>query len=115
MEALINRFRNLLLSVKTDFKRGQYNDINWSGRAICILGARGTGKSTLMLQYLKENLPLDRSLYLSLDDLYFKQNDLVALAERFYQLGGRYLLLDEVHKYYDWQNAVKNIYPRFKS
>jgi uncharacterized protein len=117
MEALINRFRNLLLSVKTDFKRGQYNDINWNGRAICIFGARGTGKSTLMLQYLKENLPLDRSLYLSLDDLYFKQNDLVALAERFYQLGGRYLLLDEVHKYYDWQNAVKNIYdfyPEFK-
>ncbi|GAB2606153.1 ATP-binding protein [Belliella aquatica] len=110
MEGLINRYRNLLKSVKTDFKRSHYNKINWNGRAICILGARGTGKSTLMLQYLKENLPLDQSLYLSLDDLFFKQNSLVDLAERFYQLGGRNLLLDEVHKYEDWQSAVKNIY-----
>ncbi|UJP65565.1 ATP-binding protein [Mongoliitalea daihaiensis] len=110
MEGLVNRYRNLLLSVKTDFKRGHYQTINWNGRAICILGARGTGKTTLMLQYLKENLPLDKSLYLSLDDLYFKENNLVDLAERFYQLGGRNLLLDEVHKYNDWQSAVKNIY-----
>ncbi|SIS80815.1 ATP-binding protein [Belliella pelovolcani] len=110
MEALLNRYRNLLQSVKTDFKRSHYQKINWSGRGICILGARGTGKSTLMLQYLKENLPLDKSLYLSLDDLYFKQNSLVELAERFYHLGGRNLLLDEVHKYEDWQTAVKNIY-----
>jgi len=110
MEALINRYRNLVQSIKTDFKRSHYQKINWNGRAICILGARGTGKSTLMLQYLKENLPFDKSLYLSLDDLYFKQNDLVELAERFYQLGGRNLLLDEVHKYEDWQSAVKNIY-----
>ncbi|MCH7403777.1 ATP-binding protein [Belliella kenyensis] len=110
MEELINRYRNLLLSIKTDFKRSHYNKINWKGRAICILGARGTGKSTLMLQYLKENLPLDKSLYLSLDDLYFKQNSLIELTERFYQLGGRNLLLDEVHKYEDWQSAVKNMY-----
>lgn len=110
MEGLVNRYRNLLQSVKTDFKRSHYNKINWNSRAICILGARGTGKSTLMLQYLKENLLLDQSLYLSLDDLFFKQNSLVDLAERFYQLGGRNLLLDEVHKYEDWQSAVKNIY-----
>lgn len=110
MEGLINRYRNLLQSVNTDFKRSHYKKINWNGRAICILGARGTGKSTLMLQYLKENLPIDKSLYLSLDDLYFKHNSLIDVAERFYQLGGRNLLLDEVHKYEDWQSAVKNIY-----
>lgn len=110
MEELIIRYRNLLLSVKTDFNRSHYSKINWNGRAICILGARGTGKSTMMLQYLKKNLPLDKSLYLSLDDLYFKYNSLVDIAERFYQLGGRNLLLDEVHKYEDWQRAVKNIY-----
>lgn len=110
MEALINRYRSLLKSINTDFKRSLYDKINWKGRAICILGARGTGKSTLMLQYLKENLPFEKSLYLSLDDLYFKNNSLVELAERFYHLGGRNLLLDEVHKYEDWQSAVKNIY-----
>ena len=110
MESLITRYKNLLRSVKLDFKRNLYHQINWDARAICILGARGTGKSTLMLQYLKENLPENQSLYISLDDLYFKQKGLVEVAERFIQLGGKYLFLDEVHKYGDWQAAVKNLY-----
>jgi uncharacterized protein len=110
MDALINRYRNLLKSIKTDFKRNLFHQINWEAQAICILGARGTGKSTLMLQYLKENLPESQSIYLSLDDLYFKQNSLMDVAEKFYQLGGKYLFLDEVHKYEDWQTAVKNLY-----
>lgn len=110
MESLITRYKNLLRSVKLDFKRNLYHQINWDARAICILGARGTGKSTLMLQYLKENLPENQSLYISLDDLYFKQEGLVEVAERFIQLGGKYLFLDEVHKYGDWQAAVKNLY-----
>ncbi len=110
MNALINRYRNLLKSVKTDFKRNLFHQINWDAQAICILGARGTGKSTLMLQFLKEKLPESQSIYLSLDDLYFKQNSLVDVAEKFYQLGGKYLFLDEVHKYENWQIAVKNLY-----
>jgi uncharacterized protein len=110
MELLISRYQNLLKSINLDFKRNLYHQINWEARAICILGARGTGKSTLMLQYLKENLPINQSLYISLDDLYFKQNGLVEVAERFLQLGGKYLFLDEVHKYGDWQAAVKNLY-----
>lgn len=110
MEALISRYRNLLKSIHTGFKRNLYHQINWEARAICILGARGTGKTTLMLQFLKENLPENESLYLSLDDLYFKQNNLVEVGEKFIQLGGKYLFLDEVHKYADWQAAVKNLY-----
>lgn len=110
MESLIARYKNLLRSVKLDFKRNLYHQINWGSRAICILGARGTGKSTLMLQYLKENLPENQSLYISLDDLYFKHQGLVDVAERFIQMGGKYLFLDEVHKYGDWQAAVKNLY-----
>ncbi|WP_255737140.1 ATP-binding protein [Cognataquiflexum nitidum] len=110
MESLITRYKKLLRSVKLDFKRNLYHQINWDARAICILGARGTGKSTLMLQYLKEKLPENQSLYISLDDLYFKQEGLVEVAERFIQLGGKHLFLDEVHKYGDWQAAVKNLY-----
>lgn len=110
MEILVSRYKNLLKSIKLDFKRGLYSQINWDARAICILGARGTGKSTLMLQFLKENLPENESLYLSLDDLYFKQHSLTDVAERFVQMGGKYLFLDEVHKYGDWQAAIKNLY-----
>lgn len=87
--------------------------INWDARGICIEGARGTGKSTLMLQHIKAHLPIEKSLYVSLDDLYFRQNNLPDVAEQFYELGGRNLFLDEVHKYDDWQTAVKNIYDFF--
>ncbi|WP_276091053.1 AAA family ATPase [Pedobacter sp. JY14-1] len=110
MEALINKYRRLLSIDISGYRRSLNDKINWDARAICIEGARGTGKSTLMLQRIKSALPLDLTLYTSLDDLYFRQNSLVDVAERFYSLGGRYLFLDEVHKYNDWQTAVKNIY-----
>ncbi|NGM65810.1 ATP-binding protein [Sphingobacterium sp. SGR-19] len=110
MEALISKYRNLLQQTDISFVRGLSNKINWNARAVCIEGARGTGKSTLMLQHIKSTLPLHLTLYLSLDDLYFKQHSLLSVAERFYQEGGRYLFLDEVHKYADWQTEVKNLY-----
>lgn len=110
MEVLASKYRELLQQTKVNFVRGLAEKINWDARAICIEGARGTGKSTLMLQYIKSNLPLDQTLYLSLDDLYFKQHSLLSVAETFYQEGGRFLFLDEVHKYDDWQTEVKNLY-----
>lgn len=110
MEALISKYRDLLQQTDTGFVRGLNDKINWDARAICIEGARGTGKSTLMLQHIKSDLPLHSTLYLSLDDLYFKQYSLSSVAERFYQEGGRYLFLDEAHKYADWQTEVKNLY-----
>jgi len=113
MEALINKFRRLINSHQTTFTRGLSQQINWNARGICIEGARGTGKSTLMLQHIKAHLPIEKSLYVSLDDLYFRQNNLPDVAEQFYELGGRNLFLDEVHKYDDWQTAVKNIYDFF--
>jgi len=110
MEALVNKFRRLIGTNRTEFKRGLSYKINWGARGICIEGARGTGKSTMMLQHIQQNLPLEKTLYTSLDDLYFRQNNLVEVAERFYGLGGRHLFLDEVHKYDDWQTSVKNLY-----
>lgn len=110
METIINKYRRIIDKVSTKFQRGLSYQINWKARAICIEGARGTGKSTLMLQHIKEHLSLEQTLYVSLDDLYFKQNPLTEVAEKFYVMGGRYLFLDEVHKYDDWQTAVKNIY-----
>ncbi|WP_028298898.1 ATP-binding protein [Olivibacter sitiensis] len=110
MEVLTNKYRALLRHTRVGFVRELNNKVNWNARAICIEGARGTGKSTLMLQHIKANLPLDRTLYLSLDDLYFKQHTLTDVAEMFYQQDGRHLFLDEVHKYPDWQREVKNLY-----
>ena len=88
MEPLVNKYRALLSQIEHRFVRGLADKINWNARALCIEGARGTGKSTLMLQHIKAHLPLDATLYLSADDLYFKQHTLTEVAERFYQQGG---------------------------
>jgi uncharacterized protein len=109
MESLIIKFRGLLESVDTSFNRNLYSTINWKARGIKIEGARGVGKSTLMLQHIKNNLPINKTLYITLDDLYFRTHTLTEVAEEFYQHGGRHLFLDEVHKYAQWQTEVKNL------
>jgi predicted AAA+ superfamily ATPase len=88
------------------------DDIQWDARLIGIKGARGAGKTTLLLQYIKLHLSteLDKTLYVSLDSLYFSENSLVAMTDKFVKHGGRYLFLDEVHKYPNWSQELKNIY-----
>ncbi len=91
-----------------------FNQINWKVRLIAIKGSRGVGKTTLLLQYIKENHKLDGTvLYVSLDDIYFQANSLIDLAEEFYINGGKYLYLDEVHKYENWSLEIKNIYDNY--
>ena len=113
MEVLINKYRTLLGKVPQDFVRGLERHINWNARAICIEGARGTGKSTLMLQQIQKNLPREKTLYISLDDLYFREHAFSEVADAFHKQGGRYLFADEVHKYPNWQQEVKNTYDFF--
>ncbi len=93
------------------FKRFLLNKIEWNDRLIGISGARGSGKTTLMLQYMKAKLPTgSEALYVSLDDIYFSENRLVYFAEDYHKKGGNYLFLDEVHKYPNWSQELKNIY-----
>ena len=89
--------------------------INWNSRLIGIRGARGVGKTTMLLQYIKERYGSDPNiaLYASLDHLYFAHHNLLELAEEFYKRGGKCLCLDEVHKYYGWSREIKNIYDGF--
>lgn len=110
MEVLVNKYRTLLRSISLEFVRGLGKNINWDARAVCIEGARGTGKSTLMLQQIKKTIQPENALYVSLDDLFFKEHTLSEIADDFYKQGGRYLFADEVHKYAGWQHEVKNIY-----
>lgn len=113
MEILINKYRTLLSKIPQNFVRGLDRRINWNARAICIEGARGTGKSTLMLQHIQKNLPREKTLYVSLDDLYFREHVFSDVASTFYKQGGRHLFADEVHKYPNWQQEVKNTYDFF--
>lgn len=111
MEALFEKhFRKLDLT-SLDFVRSMIDRINWKARLIGIKGQRGVGKTTLLLQYIKKNLPRDHtSLYVSLDHIVFARQRLVDLADEFVKSGGKYLFLDEVHKYPDWSVELKNIY-----
>ena len=113
MNALYQNFNTLLHHTQTDFKRYLYPEIAWNSRMLGIVGPRGVGKTTLLLQYIKENLNTDSALYASADDLYFSENTLFDLADDFYKNAGKHLFIDEIHKYPDWARQVKNIYDAF--
>lgn len=101
----------LLHNISLEKKRYLYHKINWELKSIAILGQRGLGKTTLMLQYIKENFSnSNKALYISLDTFYFQSISLYEFAKEFEQNGGEILFIDEVHKYNDWSLHIKNIY-----
>lgn len=111
-EYLIEQFRKKLSFITTQSIREIDNTIHWESRLIGIRGARGVGKTTLLLQHIKKYFfqNLSEVLYLSLDNLWFAQNSLVEAVDYFAKTGGKYLFLDEVHKYPQWSVILKNIY-----
>lgn len=110
MRTLYQKFETLLQHTPTEFKRYLYDRISWDSRMIGIIGPRGVGKTTMILQYIKEKLDSKKALYVSADDLYFSENRLFDLAENFSKNAGQYLFIDEIHKYADWSRELKNIY-----
>ncbi len=112
MEKLINKHQLLVNRTKFLFERNTTQaEIDWNDRLIGVKGARGVGKTTFLLQHIKKTFGLDPScIYISLDDLLFTNKDLYEVADTFYKTGGKYLFLDEVHKYQNWSLTLKNIY-----
>lgn len=97
--------------IDLSYKRPIYYQINWDNRLIGIKGPKGVGKSTLLLQHIKETFSdLSKVLYVSLDNMWFASNSLIDLVEYHYTHGGTHIFLDEIHKYKHWQDAIKNIY-----
>ena len=112
MEQLIERFRKKIAQTQTNFVRSVMFQINWEARLIGLKGARGVGKTTLLLQFIKLRLlnEIDSTLYVSLDNIWFAEHKLTDLVDIFVKKGGKYLFLDEVHKYPNWSIEIKNIY-----
>lgn len=111
MEKLFQYQAALLQKTNNDFNRYLFNQIQWGERFVGIKGLRGIGKTTLLLQHLKYNLKnTTKHLYVTLDHPWFYNNTLYDLAQQFYQLGGKTLLVDEVHKLKDWSRQIKIIY-----
>ena len=112
MEELYTTYRLLLDRTPLDFQRFLHARINWKSRLVAILGSRGVGKSTLMLQHIKMEERIDETLYVLADDFYFTTHRLYDLALEFYQHGGKALFIDEIHKYRGWSVEIKNIYDK---
>lgn len=116
MNILYEQSARLLNAVHSSNHRFLYHRIDWNQRLIGLKGARGTGKTTLLLQWLKaQNLPVHQAIYLTLDDIYFAQHSLKDTVHTFYLQGGKVVLLDEVHKYSGWAREIKNLYDLYPS
>ena len=110
MDKLFEQFLKLLKETDTSFFRYIYAEINWKSRMIGLTGPRGVGKTTLVLQHIKKNLNPSETLYVTAEDFYFAHNRLLDLADAFVKRGGKYMFIDEIHKYQDWAKELKLIY-----
>lgn len=111
---LIATYRRKIEKTSLTYKRYLYAKINWNVRLIGIKGARGVGKTTMLLQRIKSEYEnLGRALYVSLDDLWFQRHSLIDLADYANSHGIRDLFVDEVHRYPQWSLALKNIYDNY--
>ena len=114
MDTLIEKSHQKVQEVDIRFIRSLMDKIDWNDRLIGIRGARGVGKTTLLLQRIKKFLGnTTETLYVSLDNLWFSEHGLLHLVDYFVKRGGKFLFLDEVHKYPKWSQAIKNIYDDF--
>jgi predicted AAA+ superfamily ATPase len=114
MDSLFKYSNDLISSVDTSFIRYIYHQINWKNRCIGLIGPRGVGKTTMVLQYIKNNLDVQETLYVTAEDFYFAKNSLIDLADDFVKRGGKNLFIDEIHKYPEWSRALKLIYDYHK-
>lgn len=109
MEKLYELFYAKLDETPTSFLRYLHDRINWNNRMIAILGERGVGKTTLILQKIKQD-GIEHTLYFGADNVYFAQHSLFDTANEFYRKGGQRLYIDEIHKYPSWSMELKMIY-----
>ena len=114
MNRLIENYNRLLGESRPSTFRYLYDSINWKNRLIVLKGARGVGKTTMLLQHIANAFEdTTKALYVSADHIWFANHSLIDLAEYHYTHGGTHLFIDEIHKYPNWQQEIKNIYDSF--
>lgn len=114
MEHLIDIHTNLQAHNRGNIQRELANEIDWNHRLICIKGFRGVGKTTFLLDIVRNQYPNDRScLYVNLNNFYFTRRKLYNFADEFYKKGGKTLILDQINKYQDWARELRACYDSF--
>lgn len=100
----------MLKQTPVSMKRYIFDDIAWDAHMVGIVGPRGVGKSTMLLQYILSHRDTSKMLYVSADNVYFSSHTIVETADTFVKEGGEHLFIDEVHKYKDWSRELKQLY-----
>lgn len=113
MERLYEFMERQLDGLTADYRRYMHERIDWTSRMLGLVGPRGVGKTTLFLQHLRDSPHRECSLYVTADSLYFTDRSLYETAESFNKAGGRYLYVDEIHKYANWAQELKAAYDSF--
>ena len=117
MDKLFDKHDAYLALTPMDYVRGTMNLIDWESRLIAVKGPKGVGKSTLLQQYIKKNFaPGDRHvLYCSADSSYFSSHTLIDTITKFVRIGGTHIFIDEIHKYENWSQELKEAYDLYKT
>lgn len=111
MDISLVEFMEIQLKLTTStFRRYMYGQVSWESRMFGLVGPRGVGKSTMILQYIKEHKDLRRILYVSADQFYFSSHTLIDVVDEFAKEGGEQIFIDEIHKYENWSRELKQIY-----
>ena len=114
MDNLVKIYLRLLQETDEKTFRYLYPNIDWNERCVAIIGAKGVGKTTMLLQHIKATFEdKNEALYASLDNSWFANHSIFELADEFYMNGGTHLFLDEIHHYPNWTTEIKNIYDSF--
>lgn len=108
--SLTTYMEGLLQQTVSAFHRYMYSQVSWQTRMFGLVGPRGVGKSTMILQYIKEHRDSHKMFYASADHLYFSSHTLVELVDEFAKEGGEQIFIDEIHKYENWSRELKQIY-----
>jgi len=115
MEELYDQHIRYISNLEVSFRRNLIDKIDWNNKLIALRGARGVGKSTMLIQHIKEKFDLDTTaLYISMDDLSIRELTIVEIAKNHMHNGGTHLFIDEIHKYENWSQELKNIHDKYK-
>ena len=108
LEELKNYQRKLFNKVDFKYKR-YFSNLNLDKKLVGIIGARGVGKTTFLIQYLKDlDIVFSKKLYISADIITIPS--LYEVADAFYKEDGEILVIDEIHKYKNFEIELKKIY-----
>ena len=117
VEPLLLASERLVAETDMGFRRYLADEIDWTDRLICLKGPKGTGKTTLLLQHMREAFGSrsDKAVYLALDHLWFASHEILPVIDWLYANGYSHVFLDEVHHAENWQPLVKTVcdfYPK---